>query len=124
MGVIADVILAVAVIAAAAGIVTELQFRVGQIGTAADGAFMPVGRLDGGGAGLVGTSVGEGDCLRLFTAGSLAEQPSGVGLPGHGDYIAYILAKEQEVIGKGDDGEQIIGVGIGEQSDDHQDQIQ
>ena len=33
--------------------------------------------------------------------------------PGHGNQIQHILAEEQEVVGKGNDGEQIVGEGVG-----------
>ena len=45
MFVIIDVVDAVAIEAAAFGAVTELQVGVLRIGSAADGAFMPIGRL-------------------------------------------------------------------------------
>mgnify|MGYP006896650811 CR=1 FL=1 len=57
MGVIADVIFAVAVVALAPGAVTELQFRVGHIRTTADGAAVGVIRP---GSFL---RLPEGDCL-------------------------------------------------------------
>ena len=50
MGMIADVIFTIAVVAVAAGAVAEFQFRVGDVGAAAYGAFVVVvcfGRLGG-----------------------------------------------------------------------------
>ena len=45
MGVVADMIFAVAMIAAAAGAVTELQFRMACIGATTDGTFVGIGCL-------------------------------------------------------------------------------
>ena len=48
VGVIVDVVFAIAVIALAFGAVAEFQLRVGHIGAAADGAFVGVGGLPAG----------------------------------------------------------------------------
>ena len=63
MAVVADMLLAVAVIALAPGAVAELQLRVGQVRTAAYGATVGIWSLGRGDCGLVGTGRGEGDDL-------------------------------------------------------------
>ena len=124
MGVVIDVILAVAEISFAAGTVPELQLRIGEVSPAADGAFMGVRRFRGSYRGLIRTGVGEGDGFRFLLGGSLFKQPPGIHPPGYGDHIENIFSKEQEIVGKRDDGEKIVREGISQQTDDHQRQIQ
>ena len=66
MGMIADMVFTVAVIALAAGTVTEFQLRIAYISPAADGAFVGVVGLGLGNGGLVGAGFGEGDYLWLI----------------------------------------------------------
>ena len=47
MGVVVNMVFAIAMVAAAAGAIAELQIRMGGIGAATDGAFMPIGLLTG-----------------------------------------------------------------------------
>ena len=125
MGVVADVIFAVAVVTAAAGAVAEFQLRIGHIGTAADGALVSIGCFRLSDAGFVRAGAGEGDDLRLGGSrlrGS-AEQPAGIEPPGNRNHIQHILAEEQEVIGQGNNGEEIAGESIHQQTVNHQRQI-
>ena len=99
MGVVADVVFAVAVVAAAAGAVAELQLRVGLVGTAADGTLVGVvGLLGRLGAELDGFMVDSRLCFRL------ALDP-----PGGGQQIQHILSEEEEVVGKGHQREEVVG---------------
>ncbi len=61
MRVIADVLLAVAVVAIAAGAVPELQLRIGNVGASADGTPMGVGGFNRSGCCLVGAGNVEGN---------------------------------------------------------------
>ena len=122
VAVVIDMILAVAVIALAPGAVAELQFRVGHVRPAADGAAVGVGGFGRSLGGGVGASVELND-LGLLPGGAFAQQPPGVGPPGLGDHVEHVFAKEQEIVGQGDDGEQIVGEGIGEQVDEHDHQV-
>ena len=109
MAVIVDVILTIAVVALTPGAVAEFQLRVTHIRPPADGTLVGVGSLDRSGAGFIGACVKVND-LGLFLHRRLfAQQPCGVGPPGHGNHVQHILAEEQEVVGKGDDGEQVVG---------------
>ena len=120
---IVDVILAVAVVATAPGAVAEFQLGVTDIRPPADGALVGVGSLYGGVAGLVGTGV-KMDHLGFFLHwGLFTQQSGGVGPPGHGDHVQHILAEKQEVVGKGDDGEQVVGKGVGDEAHQHHHQI-
>ena len=126
MGVIVDMILAVAVVAATTGAVAEFQFRIAQICTAANSTFMGIGCLGLWSRSLIGSGSGEGDDLGLLRSGGillLAEHPHKLGAPSPGNDIQHILAKEQEVVGKGDHGEEIQREGIHQQAIDHQGQI-
>ena len=69
VGVVADVFFAVAVVAIAPGTVAELQFGVGYICPAANGAAVGVGGLRSCGLRGVGTCFGEGDHFGFFMAG-------------------------------------------------------
>ena len=87
--VIVDVILAVAVETLAAGAVPKFQIGVGDVGAAADNAFVGIGRFDRSGSGFVRAGRREGDDLRtaLFAAFFAPEQPPCICLPGNGDEI-------------------------------------
>jgi len=63
MGVVIDVVGAIAIVAVAAGAVAELQVRIGHIGTAADSAAVVIGCFHRGHACFVGSGTGEGDGL-------------------------------------------------------------
>lgn len=79
VGVIADVILTVAVVATAAGAVTELQLGIGNIGSSAHGAavgvvvlaFLPLGRCELHHPGTVGLG------LCVFVLSALQFDPPG-----------------------------------------------
>ena len=100
MGMIADVVLAVAMEALTARAVTELQFRIAHISATTDCAFVGVRRFHCGGGGFVRACSGEDDGFSF--GGSLAglslEQPSEICLPGHRNHIEHILAEEQEIV--------------------------
>ena len=126
MGVIADMVFTVAMVTVAAGAVTEFQIRMGNIRAAANGAPMRIRCLGGCGGCLVRTGVeGNHFGLLLVRSGarfSLAEEPAAIGTPGQGNDIQNFLAEEQEVIGQGNQGEKVVGEGVGEQArqDNHQ----
>ena len=125
MGVVADVIFAVAMIAAAAGAVTELQFRMTCIGATTDGTFVGIGCLRLHCMLLICSRAGERNNLRTLGRALviLVEQPANFQTPGHGNHIQHICAKEQEIVCKRNDGEEIIGEGVCQQSVDSQQQI-
>ena len=58
MGVVADMVFAIAMVAIAAGAVAELQIEELRIGAAADGAAVGIGCLGLGNGGFVGASPG------------------------------------------------------------------
>ena len=119
MIVVVDMILAVAEVTFATGTIPELQLRVGEVGPAADSTFVSVRRFGGDNGSLIRSGIGEGDGLCfLFFGTALFEQPPDIHAPGHGDHIEDIFSKEQEVVGQGDNGEQIVGEGITQQADD------
>ena len=109
MGVIADVILAVAVIAAAAGAVTELKLRIGYIRSAAYGAFVKIVDFWRRFFDLMGNCRGKLNDSSLSTGrgGFLAEYFFRFDSPGEGDNIQNVLSEEQEVIRNGDKRKQI-----------------
>ena len=126
VGMVADVILAIAVIAIAFGAITELQIRIGYIRAATNSAFVMIRCFHLCSTGLEGTGIGErngaGATIRLL--GSiilfLAEQAGEIGPPGHREHILDVRAKEQEVIGQRHQREQIEGgVKIREGIDNH-----
>ena len=122
MTVIADMVFAIAIIAFAAGTVAEFQFGIADIRPAAHGTAVGVGGLGGCFCGLVGTGI-KPDDLGLLLGRLFPEEPAGIGTPGHGNHIQNILAEEQEVVGKGNHREQVVGERIGDQVDHHNDQI-
>ena len=126
VGMVADVILAIAVIAIAFGAITELQIRIGYIRAATNRAFMMIRRFHLCGAGLEGTGIGErnGAGSTIGLLGSiilfLAEQAGEIGAPGHREHIINVRAEEQEVIGQSNQREQIEGeIKIREGIDNH-----
>ena len=99
MGVIGNVIFAVAEIAVAAGTIPELQVRILGIRTAANGAAVVVG----GRSFLLGLAAHRDRSGFLFDLGGSFDPP------GKGKQIEHIFAKENEIIGKPHQGEQILG---------------
>ena len=97
MGVIVDMILAIAMVAVATGAVTELQLRIGHIGAAADGAF--VVKI------LSFRSRTELDRLAGLLLCRLALFDN-AHLPGH--QIPHILAGKQQEVQKTHQGEQVV----------------
>ena len=124
---IADVLLTVAVVAVAPGAVPELQIRVGEIGFAAYRAAVGVWGFGFCSGCLIRACI-EGDYLRLLfcTSGlfASAQHPAEIGPPGNGHYIQHIGPEKQEIVGKGDDAEQIIGKGKRKQIQNNDDQIE
>ena len=114
MGVAADVLFAVAIIAVAPGTVPEFQLRIGKIGSAADGAFVGIRRFWLCGGGFIGSCI-ERDDFRLLCcfAGltGFSQHSPEIDAPGRRNYIQNIAAKEQEIVGQGDDTEQIVREG-------------
>ena len=104
---IADVIFTVAMVAVATGAVPELQFWVGNIGPAADGAAVGIGR------GLLGSSffLREGDRTRFLLCIFLHSPvlPSAAGPPSRRQQIQCILSCKQQEIGNTYQREQIAG---------------
>ena len=94
MGVIADMILAVAIVAIAPGAVPELQFRIRNICTAADGAAVGVG------SGCFFLSLGlfhkVDHRTGLLVSGSMLQE---------GKQINYIFACEKQIVQKTYQGE-------------------
>lgn len=120
MGVVGDVLGAVAVVALAPGAVAELQIGEIHIGAAADGALVGVGGLDLGMSGLVAARIVEGDGLAAgmdgLSGGAVCVDP-----PGDGEQIFTVSAKGQEVVAQGDEGEEIVGEEVEDtQNDDEQ----
>ena len=124
MTMVGNVILTIAVVAFAPGTVTEFQIRVTYIGAAADSTAVGVGNLL-----LLGCCLGLG--IKGYDLGSLrgradhffAEHSGDLSAPGQGNNIQNILAEEQEIVGKGNDAEEIAGEGKGEQIHQHDHQI-
>ncbi len=122
---VGDMLLAVAVVAIAAGTVPEFQFRIGSIGSAADSAAVGVGGLGRGGRCLIGSGI-EGNHL-WPVPGKILLCPfytaPGIDPPGLGKHIQHITSKEQEIVGQGNNAEEIMGEGDGEEIQSHQHQI-
>ena len=103
MGMIIDVIFAIAEVAVASGAITEFQFRVAFIRSAADGTAVGIGcirfcllrRKRNGSCGL----------FRSFSRTALS-----LDFPRHWDQVACIFAKEQEIVRQSYQGEQALGV--------------
>ena len=105
MCMIVDMILAITVVTVTAGTVSELQFRIGNICTAADGAPM----------GVVGffscvisifCSEGNGGNIALCFAGRSTMKFCS---PAGGKDVLYIGAHKQKIIAQGYQREQIVG---------------
>ena len=90
MGMVADMILTVAVIAAAAGTVAELQIRMACISTTADGTLVGVICLLSGRRGFLCGCIGEGDhlgAILLVVLTLLFAQSLQLDKPGSGNHI-------------------------------------
>ena len=123
MTVVADVVFAVAVVALAAGTVTEFQFRIADICSAADGAAVGVGCFLGFFGCLISCGI-KLDHFRAFRLHRLLfKEPAQLDPPGLGNYIQNILAEDQEIVCQGNHGEQIIGEGVQNQIHDDDGQI-
>ncbi len=125
MAVVVDMILAIAVIAITPGTVSEFQIRVGDVRAAADGAAVGIGSLGLGSGCLIGSGI-KGNGLATGMGGCIfgpAGGPAGIDPPGLGQHIQYIAAKKQEIVGQGDDAEEIIGEGGGDKAECDHDQI-
>ena len=120
---VVDVILAVAVVPFAPGAVPEFQLRIGNIRPAADRTSVGIGRFLWLGCRLrsLGT---EGDDRGTLWLSVFAEQSHELPAPLHGNHIQHILAEEQEVVGKGNNGEQIVGEGVEQKVHQNDHQIQ
>lgn len=122
MRVVADMILTVAMIAFALGAVPEFQLRVGYIRSAADIAAVGVIGLWGGVSRFIG---GGGELNHLGAGGGgFFEQPPEIDPPGRGDHIQHIAAEEQEIVGKGDKREDIVGEFAAKNTDQNDCQIE
>ena len=122
---VADVVFAVAVVAIAPGTVPEFQIGMGYVSSSADCTAMGVGSLRFGNCCLIGPCFRKRNNLGTFRLllRFLSEQPPGVDTPGNRNDIQHILAKEEKIVGKGNNGEEVIGEGIEQQSVHHQRQI-
>lgn len=118
MLVIADMLGAVAVVPVTAGAIAKFQTGIGNVRSAADGAFVGVIDRFGGGGGE-----GDGFCgaRRFFPAAERAAEPQTAGF---GDHIAHILAEKQEIVRKRDQWEEIIGEVVEKQAVEHHADIQ
>ena len=122
MRVVADMVFTVAVISLAAGTVPEFQFGVRYIRSSANGT--PVG-IGGGGTGsgcLIGTCGRERNCA-CFLSAFFLKQPAGVDTPGARNHIQYIFSKEQEIVGKSNQREEIVRPGRTEDLNEDQHKI-
>lgn len=100
VGVVGDVVLAVAEIAVAPGAVPKLQFRICNIRPSANGTFVPEVRRFRGfvqrdRAGLLGLLLGRFIATLAF--------------PGLGDEVADVPAHKQKIVTQGNQWEQIVG---------------
>ena len=123
MDVIADVFFAVAAVAGTAGAISEFKFRIGYICLSTDRAAVGIRTFYCSSTGFIGGSAGEGDNLWGLFLLFLAEKSCGIGAPGQREDIDHILAEEEEIVGKGNDGEQIIGEAIYHHTVKHKSQI-
>lgn len=108
MGMVVNVILAIAMIAATAGAITEFQLRVCNISTTADGTLVGVVLRLGGGALLVGEGDGAGVLFRSALPDSTV-LVSASGPPGGRQQIQRILSGENNEVCDADQREQIVG---------------
>ena len=89
VAVVVNVVFTVAVVAFATGAVPEFQFRIADIGSAADGTPVGVGCFGLCLGGFVGACV-ELDYLGLFLSGLFSSELAlGVDPPGQGQYIQH-----------------------------------
>ena len=101
-------VLAITVIAAALGTITEFQIRVRHVGPSADGTFMPVRR--GVHHGFLGMGGGSPDiclgpvCVGFFMCGG---GPAKSTLPAFRQNVEAVCAEEQEVVQKSKQREEI-----------------
>ena len=119
MHVIADMVLAVAVVTVAPGAVAEFQIRMADIGSAADSTAVVV-------IGFLGCLLGihmELDDLVSLGLGRFAEFLLHLDAPASGQEIQHIHSKEQEVVGKRNDAEEIAGEAEGEEIQQNNRQI-
>ena len=116
MVVVVNMVLAVALIAAAPGAVPKFQLRVAYICAAANGALVIVGCLRLVWRGLLHIPVGEGNDpgTVCFPFRFFPEQPLGFQPEGEGNQVKYVLACEEQVIGETCQREQIVGEERGE----------
>ena len=129
MGMVADMILTIAVITITTGAIAEFQLRVGYIRTAADGAAVGIVCFCRSSA-LIILAVGERNGL----TGCAAVLPCPILVcplspPGLGQQVLHIHAKEQEVVQKADQREQrmrqkIDGIAFVEHLDGDHDQVE
>lgn len=108
MGVVADMVFTVAIVAVTAGAVPEFQLRVGYIGSSANGTAVIVWGFGSSDRGGVGTGGREGNGFAGSVALFLPEQPGEVGLPADGEDVHYILAEEEEIVQNRHQGEQTV----------------
>ena len=110
MSVIIDVILAIAVVAAALGAVAEFQFRIGHVCPSADRAFVPVlGSVyhPRTGMGCAGAAFLIGLCPICIGAAAIAGPATKLILPAVGQNMDAIASKEQEIVQHGEQREEI-----------------
>ena len=124
MDVVADMVLAVAVIAIAAGTIAEFQVGVGTIRAAADGALVKEDFLGGDISCLNGGGGGELDHSCLPGSRSLTKTFADLEPQRERDDVDDIFSKEQEVICDGDQGEKADRERIGEYIRKSQHQIE
>ena len=113
-------VLTVAVVTLAAGAVAELQLRMGYVSPAANGAAVGIGRR---GFLLVFRGCVKGNDLRLDRGLLLSEQTGEFDPPASGDDILNIRTEEKQIVGDGNDGEEIVGERQGKQIHNHDRQI-
>ena len=94
MGVVADVLFAIAVITLAAGTVAELQVGVGNICFSADGAAVVIGRGCFFGVLIAGNIEMDHLGLRCVMTALAAQLDP----PGHRQQISHIRPEEKEVV--------------------------
>ena len=110
MGMIGNVIHAVAVVTAAAGAIAEFQIGIGHIGAAAYGTFMRVGGFRLRNGRPVGPGSREGYRAGFgLTGGLFPEQSPGIDPPADRQDVDYILANEEEIVGERHQREQTVG---------------
>ena len=110
MGMIVDMVFAVAMVTLTAAAVPEFQIRIGNIRSAAYCTAVGVGILGLCHGGFVGPGAGEGDGFcSIWRFAVFLGQPLGVGSPCNREEIYHIITEEQQIVGDGYQGEQIVG---------------